>query len=475
MQALVGVLMGSRSDWETMKNTAQTLDDLGVAHEVFVLSAHRTPDQVLEYADTAADRGLEVIVAAAGGAAHLAGVIAAKTILPVLGVPMESKALHGMDSLLSMVQMPAGIPVATLAIGKPGAINAALFATAILAIKRPSSPRRSRPSARTRPRRSSKTLTRVGRYSKNGTRITRIGRILADRNGRRGTARRFPSPPFFRSAPIRSIRVLRVPFLLNGLSDGFLLRPRHLRALPRQRPRRPACSGRNTWNACTTTPSASSASPAPTASRSAGRPATTSSTRPSTWKRTSSTTPCTSACASTPRRSRPTCCGPTPQIELKALAGRQPQRHSQRRPEARGPRAAPRTPGRRGARRPVPATARRTPSCGTRRRTSCSSARTAATVVDRLHALFEQTFGHGFEPLGAGRQMFRLAELRSRRAAWTTPARRRSCPACAVGGGLAAGRGQPRLPRQRVSALAVVHARRGVRHDRAGRRHARRR
>jgi 5-(carboxyamino)imidazole ribonucleotide mutase len=120
-----------------MQHAAQTLQDLGVPHEVFVLSAHRTPDQVLEYADTAADRGLEVIIAAAGGAAHLAGVIAAKTILPVLGVPMESKALHGLDSLLSIVQMPAGIPVGTLSIGKPGAINAALFATAILAVKHP--------------------------------------------------------------------------------------------------------------------------------------------------------------------------------------------------------------------------------------------------------------------------------------------------------------------------------------------------
>jgi 5-(carboxyamino)imidazole ribonucleotide mutase len=137
MQPLVGVIMGSRSDWETMQHAAQTLQDLGVPHEVKVLSAHRTPDQTLEYADTAADRGLEVVIAAAGGAAHLAGVIAAKTLLPVLGVPMESKALRGLDSLLSMVQMPAGIPVATLAIGKAGAINAALFATAILAIKRP--------------------------------------------------------------------------------------------------------------------------------------------------------------------------------------------------------------------------------------------------------------------------------------------------------------------------------------------------
>jgi len=125
--------MGSKSDWETMEHTSRTLDELGVPHDVRVLSAHRTPDQTLEYAASAESRGLEVIIAAAGGAAHLAGVIAAKTRLPVLGVPMESKSLKGLDSLLSMVQMPAGIPVATLAIGKPGAINAALFAAAILA------------------------------------------------------------------------------------------------------------------------------------------------------------------------------------------------------------------------------------------------------------------------------------------------------------------------------------------------------
>lgn len=136
-QALVGVLMGSKSDWETMAHTTKTLEELGVPHEVRVLSAHRTPDQTLEYAAKAEARGLEVIIAAAGGAAHLAGVIAAKTPLPVLGVPMESKSLKGLDSLLSMVQMPAGVPVATLAIGKPGAINAALFAAAILAAKHP--------------------------------------------------------------------------------------------------------------------------------------------------------------------------------------------------------------------------------------------------------------------------------------------------------------------------------------------------
>jgi 5-(carboxyamino)imidazole ribonucleotide mutase len=129
----VGILMGSKSDWETMRQAAQMLDKLQVAHEVRVLSAHRTPDQVLEYASTAEARGLKVIIAGAGGAAHLAGVIAAKTLLPVLGVPMESKSLRGLDSLLSIVQMPAGIPVGTLAIGEPGAANAALFAAAILA------------------------------------------------------------------------------------------------------------------------------------------------------------------------------------------------------------------------------------------------------------------------------------------------------------------------------------------------------
>lgn len=137
MQPLVGIIMGSKSDWETMSNAAQTLETLGVPFEVRVLSAHRTPDQVFEYVESAEQRGLEVIVAAAGGAAHLAGVAAAKTLLPVLGVPMESKALKGLDSLLSMVQMPAGIPVGTLAIGRAGAVNSALFAAAILGGKHP--------------------------------------------------------------------------------------------------------------------------------------------------------------------------------------------------------------------------------------------------------------------------------------------------------------------------------------------------
>jgi 5-(carboxyamino)imidazole ribonucleotide mutase len=134
---LVGIIMGSKSDWETMTHAEETLKGLGVPAEVRVVSAHRTPDALFEYAASAESRGLEVIIAAAGGAAHLAGVTAAKTVLPVLGVPMQSKALNGIDSLLSTVQMPAGIPVATLAIGKAGATNAALFAISILALKRP--------------------------------------------------------------------------------------------------------------------------------------------------------------------------------------------------------------------------------------------------------------------------------------------------------------------------------------------------
>lgn len=135
MQPLVGIIMGSKSDWETMSHCAETLAKFNVPHEVRVLSAHRTPDAAFEYAASAENRGLEVIIAAAGGAAHLAGVTAAKTLIPVLGVPIESAALKGMDSLLSIVQMPGGIPVGTLAIGKPGAINAALFAVAILSNK----------------------------------------------------------------------------------------------------------------------------------------------------------------------------------------------------------------------------------------------------------------------------------------------------------------------------------------------------
>lgn len=129
---LVGVIMGSKSDWETMSHAVDMLERLGVPHEVRVVSAHRTPDLLFEYAETAEARGLEVIVAGAGGAAHLPGMAAAKTVLPVLGVPVESRALKGMDSLLSIVQMPGGIPVGTLAIGKAGATNAALLAAAIL-------------------------------------------------------------------------------------------------------------------------------------------------------------------------------------------------------------------------------------------------------------------------------------------------------------------------------------------------------
>jgi 5-(carboxyamino)imidazole ribonucleotide mutase len=134
---LVGVIMGSKSDWETMQHAASTLDRLGVAYEVRVVSAHRTPDLLFEYASSAEARGLEVIIAGAGGAAHLPGMTAAKTTLPVLGVPVESKALKGIDSLLSIAQMPAGIPVGTLAIGRAGAVNAALLAAAILANKYP--------------------------------------------------------------------------------------------------------------------------------------------------------------------------------------------------------------------------------------------------------------------------------------------------------------------------------------------------
>ena len=133
---LVAVLMGSKSDWETMRAASDTLKDFGIRHESHVMSAHRTPKLAAEFAGAAESRGIEVIIAAAGGAAHLAGIIAAHTTLPVLGVPMKSDALNGLDSLLSTVQMPAGIPVGTLAIGKPGATNAALFAIAILANKR---------------------------------------------------------------------------------------------------------------------------------------------------------------------------------------------------------------------------------------------------------------------------------------------------------------------------------------------------
>jgi 5-(carboxyamino)imidazole ribonucleotide mutase len=134
---LVGVIMGSSSDWETMEHAARTLAELGVPHETQVVSAHRTPDLLFEYAATAEQRGIEVIIAGAGGAAHLPGMAASKTVLPVLGVPVESKALKGLDSLLSIAQMPGGIPVGTLAIGKAGAINSALLAAAILGAKHP--------------------------------------------------------------------------------------------------------------------------------------------------------------------------------------------------------------------------------------------------------------------------------------------------------------------------------------------------
>jgi 5-(carboxyamino)imidazole ribonucleotide mutase len=137
MSPLVGLIMGSRSDWETLQHAAATLESLGVPFESKVVSAHRTPDLLFDYASKAEARGLEVIIAGAGGAAHLPGMCAAKTALPVLGVPIESAVLRGVDSLLSIVQMPAGVPVGTLAIGKAGAINAALLATAIISIKSP--------------------------------------------------------------------------------------------------------------------------------------------------------------------------------------------------------------------------------------------------------------------------------------------------------------------------------------------------
>ncbi len=133
MNALVGIIMGSQSDWDTMRHASETLENLGVTHDVQVVSAHRTPDLLFEYAESAVERGLKVIIAGAGGAAHLPGMTAAKTRLPVLGVPVQSKALSGQDSLLSIVQMPAGVPVGTMAIGRAGAVNAALLAASILA------------------------------------------------------------------------------------------------------------------------------------------------------------------------------------------------------------------------------------------------------------------------------------------------------------------------------------------------------
>ncbi len=134
MNAQVGIIMGSQSDWATMEHAAATLDDLGVYHEVRIVSAHRTPDRLVAYAQSAQQRGLRVIIAGAGGAAHLPGMAASMTALPVLGVPIESKALGGLDSLLSIVQMPAGVPVGTLAVGRAGAVNAALLAASVLAL-----------------------------------------------------------------------------------------------------------------------------------------------------------------------------------------------------------------------------------------------------------------------------------------------------------------------------------------------------
>jgi 5-(carboxyamino)imidazole ribonucleotide mutase len=134
---LVGVIMGSKSDWETMKAAAEMLAQFGIAHECRVVSAHRTPEWMVEYATSAADRGLQVIIAGAGGAAHLPGMVAGHTLLPVIGVPIQSRALNGLDSLLSIVQMPAGVPVATMAIGRAGATNAALLAVAILGAAQP--------------------------------------------------------------------------------------------------------------------------------------------------------------------------------------------------------------------------------------------------------------------------------------------------------------------------------------------------
>ncbi len=137
MTALIGIIMGSTSDWDTMEHASETLKQLNIPYEVEVVSAHRTPDKLFAYAETAETKGLEVIIAGAGGAAHLPGMTAAKTAIPVLGVPVQSKALNGMDSLLSIVQMPAGIPVGTLAIGRAGAINAALLAASIVSNKHP--------------------------------------------------------------------------------------------------------------------------------------------------------------------------------------------------------------------------------------------------------------------------------------------------------------------------------------------------
>ena len=156
---LVGIIMGSKSDWETMRHADETLTQFGVAHECRIVSAHRTPDWMCEYATTAEGRGVEIIIAGAGGAAHLPGMVASQTTLPVLGVPVQSQALQGLDSLLSIVQMPGGVPVGTLAIGKPGAINAALLAVRMLATSRPELLRYQGISARAGPRKVRETVS----------------------------------------------------------------------------------------------------------------------------------------------------------------------------------------------------------------------------------------------------------------------------------------------------------------------------
>ena len=236
MQPLVGVIMGSRSDWETMRHAAQTLDDLGVPYEVRVVSAHRTPDLLFEYAGTAEERGLEVIIAGAGGAAHLPGMTAAKTALPVLGVPVESKALHGIDSLLSIVQMPAGVPVATLAIGRAGAVNAALLAAAILGDKHPQfreaapPPPRGADASRARPSRPA-----GGRHD-DGRRAGRraAGRMLALAGYPLGLRFRFLEPAD--ESPAGQLAELRRrPIRGRGLSGSLRRRAgrRHLRVRER--------------------------------------------------------------------------------------------------------------------------------------------------------------------------------------------------------------------------------------------------
>lgn len=183
--SLVGVVMGSQSDWETLQHAAATLESLGIAHEVEVVSAHRTPDKLFAYAETAAARGLQAIIAGAGGAAHLPGMLAAKTRVPVLGVPVESKTLKGLDSLLSIAQMPAGIPVGTLAIGKAGAINAALLAAAIVALH------------------DGKVAKALEKY-----RATQTAQVLMNSDPRKTTSRQSPPPqPSPASGGVGAVRV----------------------------------------------------------------------------------------------------------------------------------------------------------------------------------------------------------------------------------------------------------------------------